>query len=200
MKFISAIAAAASICAASPAFSSLIDFESITSQDPVTTRYQGPTGVVFSGAGVLQDSNFDPLGWTSVSGANGNAGGAVYAQGGTGDYFTMSGDFLGGTFSFRYSTKSDVTVNVFDGSNSSLSLYTLTANDDGSGSTWNLFTVGSLAAGAKSIQFGGDAGFALYDDITATAAVPLPAALMLFPFGAAALGAAARRRKAAAAV
>ena len=52
-----------------------------------------------------------------------------------------------------------------------------------------------LGAG-RSIVFGDNAGQIAYDNVTVNA-VPLPAALLLFPFGAAALGAAGRRKKAA---
>jgi hypothetical protein len=107
---------------------------------------------------------------------------------------------LEGPFSFLYSSNANVLVNVFDGVNSGpIQVFNLAANDAGTGATWTSFSVASLAAGAKIIEFGGAGGFALYDNIMVTA-VPLPAALALFPFGAAALGAAARRRKAAAAV
>jgi hypothetical protein len=201
MKFISAIAAAASICAASPAFAALITFDSVgfADQSPVSTEYQASAGLVFSGAGALANGNS----WTST-GANTSAF-AVAALNETGASFTLSAfgpvdkAFLEGPFSFSYSTLNAVDVKVFDGNSNLLSTYSLLSNDDGSGNTWSLFNVTSLAAGATSIEFGGDAGFALYDNIEVTA-VPLPAALLLFPFGAAALGAAARRRKAAAAV
>jgi hypothetical protein len=201
MKFISAIAAAASICAASPAFSALITFDSVglSDQNPVSTEYQASEGLVFSGAGVLANGGL----WSSAAGNT--SAFAVAALNETGASFTLSAfgpvdkAFLEGPFSFSYSTLNAVDVKVFDGNSNLLSTYSLSANDDGTGNTWGLFNVASLAAGAKIIEFGGDAGLALYDNIVVTA-VPLPAALLLFPFGAAALGAAARRRKAAAAV
>jgi hypothetical protein len=45
-----------------------------------------------------------------------------------------------------------------------------------------------------SISFGGNDGQIAYDDVTVNA-VPLPAAALLFPMGAAALGLSARRKR-----
>lgn len=207
MKLIPIITVAASIFSATPAFSALVtvDFEGATSFSAVDNYYSG-------GAGPNYGISFSPsaLALSNDGSGPGTPDGRFYSGAPTnGTVFfapdspaiaNVNSGFVG-TVDFYYSSKStSTTVSVFDGFNGTGSLLgsvTLTPNADADEvyDTWSLASVNFLGAG-RSIVFGDNAGQIAYDNVTVNA-VPLPAALLLFPFGAAALGAAGRRKKAA---
>jgi hypothetical protein len=101
-----------------------------------------------------------------------------------------------GDVSFWYSSiTGSTTVSVFDGLNATgsvLSSFTLASNS----TAYELFSLASqsFSGVGYSISFGGNDGQIAYDDVTVNA-VPLPAAALLFPLGAAALGLSARRKR-----
>lgn len=209
MKLIPVIAAAASIFAASSAFSALVtvDFEGATSFAAVDNYYNGGVGPNFgisfspSALALSNDGLGAGPGGTYYSGAPTN--GTVFFAPDVPATANVNSGFVG-SVDFYYSSKTNLTtpttVSVFDGFNGTgtlLGSVTLAPNADADVvfDTWSLASVNFLGAG-RSIVFGDNGGFIAYDNVTVNA-VPLPAALLLFPFGAAALGAAARRKKAA---
>lgn len=195
MKILPVVATAASICAASPAFSAMIteNFDNLPSQ-VVSNEY---AGLVFSNSvTVTSDPAFfeftgNPSG-SSVMIVNANNPDPVTALS---SVMNVASGFVG-TASFWFSNVSGVvgTVSIFDGLNATgtrLADITLAANDNLN--QWFLISQ-DFAGTAYSISFDAGGGNIAYDNVTVNA-VPLPAALLLFPFGAAALGAAARRKK-----
>ena len=96
---------------------------------------------------------------------------------------------------FFYSSTAAATVYARDAAGAVLGSVSLLANSTSSTSpydTWSLATL-TFSGPAYSIDFGDTVGVAAIDDVTVNA-VPLPAAALLFPFGAAALGWAGRRK------
>lgn len=195
MKILPVVATAASICAASPAFSAMItaNFDNLPSQ-VVSNEY---AGLVFSNSvTVTSDPAFfeftgNPSG-SSVMIVNANNPDPVTALS---SVMNVASGFVG-TASFWFSNVSGVvgTVSIFDGLNATgtrLADITLAANDNLN--QWFLISQ-DFAGTAYSISFDAGGGNIAYDNVTVNA-VPLPAALLLLPFGAAALGAAARRKK-----
>ncbi len=207
MKLIPFIAAAVSIFSASPAFSALVtvDFEGATSFAAVDNYYNGGAGPNFgisfspSALALSNDGLGAGPGGTYYSGAPTN--GTVFFAPDVAATANVNSGFVG-SVEFYYSSKTNLTtpttVSVFDGFNGTgilLGSVTLAPNADADVvfDTWSLASVNFVGAG-RSIVFGDNGGFIAYDNVTVNA-VPLPAALLLFPFGAAALGAAGRRKK-----
>jgi len=217
MKLIPILAAAASIFAASPAFSAAvtIDFEGTTSFSSVNNFYNGGTdgagasgvnyGIAFSlpAQGLVNDG----LGEAAPDGryfSNQPSGTTVMFAPDSPAVMDVASGFLGAV-SFYYSAKTNplgsaqaTTITVYDGLGGTGNVvgtgtFGPNANADAAWDTWSLASL-TLTGMGKSISFGDNGGYIAYDNITVNA-VPLPAALLLFPFGAAALGFAGRRRR-----
>lgn len=192
MKLIPVIAVAAGIFSASPAFSAMVtaDFDNLTSQ-VVTNQYPG---LAFSNSVTVTS---DPAFFEFTGNPSGSSVMIVDTAQSPTSVMNVAAGFVG-TASFWFSNVSGAvgTVSVFGGLNatgSTLASFTLAANDNLN--QWYLLSQ-DFAGTAYSISFDGNDGNIAYDNVTVNA-VPLPAALLLFPFGAAALGAAGRRKKAA---
>jgi len=200
--------------AVSPAFSAAvtIDFEGVTSFAAVNNFYNGGTdgegasgvnyGISFSGSalGLVNDG----LGVAEPDGryfSNQPSGVTVMFAPDAPTVMNVASGFVG-QVSFYYSSKTNLpgatTVTVYDGANGTGNVVgsgTFGANSDANAAldTWSLASL-SLSGTGKSISFGDNGGFTAYDNVTVNA-VPLPAALLLFPFGAAALGFVGRRKQ-----
>lgn len=202
MKLLPIVAAAASICAASPAFSAFttLNFEDQTS---FTSVSYAPNVYGISANGALLALANDGSG----NGSNGeffsnNPSGttvmfATTPLVGERAEIASTQGFVG-QIDFYYSSTAASTVYVRDQAGLVLNQFSLAANSTSETSPFDTWTFASLAfAGqAYSIDFSDTVGVAAFDNVTVNA-VPLPAALLLFPFGAAALGAAGRRKRAA---
>jgi len=203
MKLLPIIAVAASIFAASPAFSAqvTIDFEGTTSFAAVDNYYNGGAGpnygISFSPS-ALALSN-DGTGFGTPDGryySNAPTNGTVFFAPDSPAIANVSSGFVG-SVDFYYSSKStSTTVGVFDGLNGTGSLLgsvTLAPNADAVEvyDTWSQASVNFLGAG-RSIVFGNNDGAIAYDNITVSA-VPLPPTAWLFISGLAALGFMKRR-------
>jgi hypothetical protein len=201
MKFIHLVAAAA-LSAAAPAFAApvTIDFEGAESFASVGEKYAAQ-GVHFSGPALAfaNDELSAPL-------QNLPSGTTVMftAPDGPATVNVDAGFF--DKISFLYSSasggpSSSTTITVYDGANGTgnvIASGSFGNNTDTIWDTWSLFSLSLNGGVGKSISFGDASGYVAFDNVTVNA-VPLPAALLLFPFGAAGLGFVARRKKALAA-
>jgi hypothetical protein len=190
MKLIPILAAAASIFAASSASAALVtlNFEDIPNTVSVIGDF--PIGsfdnsVVF--ANDAGDNKAMIVNTVTAPSSVFNAG----AGGGFLDslslaYFNVSG--------------SNGTVSIWSGLNGGgTQLASLTLGDNSASADVQLLNTWTLASTnftglAQSIVFSGNDGYIAYDNVTVNA-VPLPAALLLFPMGAAGLGLTARRKR-----
>jgi hypothetical protein len=200
MKLISIVAAAASICAASPAFSSMtFDFEDV-SNSPLVTLTGGAAVGIKASDWLTPFVNDGSSGTTfTLPAVNGNV--VMYVvepTDGTRAEISMS-SAIGGfadAISFDYASTDATTVNLRDGSGTLLYAWALAATGDFN--TWatasKTFTQMGITGLVNSIDFTGTGAVAVFDNVTVNA-VPLPAAALLFPMGAAALGISARRKR-----
>ncbi|MDL2337097.1 MAG: VPLPA-CTERM sorting domain-containing protein [Pseudomonadota bacterium] len=190
MKLIPILAAAASICAATPAFSALVtvDFDNLASQ-VVTNQYPN---INFSNSVTVTS---DPAFFEFTGNPSGLSVMVVNAAEGATSVMNVTTGFVGNaSFSFSNISGATGTVSVFSGLNatgSTLASFTLAANDNLN--QWYQLSQDFVGT-AYSISFAGNDGNIAYDNVTVNA-VPLPAALLLFPFGAAGLGLTARRKR-----
>lgn len=209
MKLIPIIAAAASIFAASSAYSFTLDFEGATSFGFVENFYNGGTdsegasginyGASFSSSGIsLIDDGTLEFGFS-----NQPSGATVLANDGTSVVLNVASGFTGQVL-FFYSSRTDpvseallTTVTVFDGLDGTGNIvgsasFSPNSNTNPGFNTWNLSAVGVIGTG-KSVSFGANGGFIAYDDITITA-VPEPTTALLLALGVAGLALNARRQ------
>jgi len=215
MKLIRILAAAASIFAAAPAFSAMvtIDFEGTTSFSSVNNFYNGGTdgegasgtnyGISFSGSalGLVNDG----MGAASDGRyfSNQPSGVTVMFAPDTPTVMNVASGFAGAV-AFYYSSKTNLpsatTVTVYDGANGTgnvVATSVFASNSDAAEAfdNWSLASLTFSGIG-RSVSFSDNGGYTAYDNVTVNA-VPLPAALLLFPFGVAGLGFVARRKRAA---
>jgi len=192
MKLIPILAAAASIFAASSASAALVtaNFDDVTSFSAVGSAYAA-SGLVFDTEAVAIDGTDATLAtpFTAHSGTN-----AMFSPF-TATVMNVAAGFTGDVSFWYSSITGSTTVSVFDGLNATgsvLSTFTLAANS----TAYEMFSLASQSFSGMgySISFGGNDGQIAYDDVTVNA-VPLPAAALLFPMGAAALGLSARRKR-----
>ena len=192
MKLIPILAAAASIFAASSASAALVtaNFDDVTSFSAVGSAYAA-SGLVFDTEAMAIDGTDAILvtPFTAHSGTN-----AMFSPF-TATVMNVADGFVGDVSFWYSSITGSTTVSVFDGLNATgsvLSTFTLAANS----TAFELFSQASqsFSGVGYSISFGGNDGQIAYDDVTVNA-VPLPAAALLFPMGAAALGLSARRKR-----
>lgn len=212
MKLVPIIAAAIGIFASASAFSAgvTVDFEGVTSFSSVDQFYNGGA----DGEGAVGPNNYgisfsgSALGMVNDGTGAGEPDGHFFSNQPSGTTVMFAPDVptvmsvasgFVGTVSFYYSnvlsTLSPTTVTVRDANGFAIGSTTLAANADGQASwdTWSLASINLTGVG-QTVTFDNNGGFIAYDDVTVNA-VPLPAALLLLPFGAAGLGAVARRRK-----
>jgi len=192
MKLIPILAAAASIFAASSASAALVtaNFDDVTSFSAVGSAYAA-SGLVFDTEAMAIDGTDATLAtpFTAHSGTN-----AMFSPF-TATVMNVAAGFTGDVSFWYSSITGSTTVSVFDGLNATgsvLSTFTLAANS----TAYEMFSLASQSFSGMgySISFGGNDGQIAYDDVTVNA-VPLPAAALLFPMGAAALGLSARRKR-----
>lgn len=209
MKLIPIIAAAASIFAASSAYSFTLNFEGATSFGFVENFYNGGTdshgasgvdyGAIFSSSGIaIVDDSLNLFRFS-----NQPSGVTVLFGDAAPVVLNVAAGFTG-QVSFFYSQKTNpvspaplTTVTVFDGLNGTGNIvgsasFSPNSNTNLGFDTWNLSAVGVIGTG-KSVSFGHNGGFIAYDDITITA-VPEPTTAMLLALGIAGLTLNARRQ------
>jgi hypothetical protein len=196
MKLIPILAAAASIFAATPAFSSMtFNFEDASSYPFVTLTGGAAVGIKASDwlTPFVNDGSFTlPVDNGSVVMF------AVAPTDSTRADISMSAG-IGGfadAISFSYASTDATTVSLRDGAGVELYSWALTSTGDYN--TWvtasKTFADMGITGLVNSIDFTATAGVAAFDNVTVNA-VPLPAAALLFPMGAAALGLSARRKR-----
>ena len=196
MKLIPILAAAASILAATPAFSSMtFNFEDTSNYPFVTLTGGAAVGIQASDwlTPFVNDGSFTlPVDNGSVVMF------AVAPTDSTLADISMS-SAIGGfadAISFDYASTDATTVNLRDGAGTVLYAWALTATGDFN--TWatasKTFADMGITGLVNSIDFTGTGAVAAFDNVTVNA-VPLPAAALLFPMGAAALGLSARRKR-----
>jgi hypothetical protein len=192
MKLIPILAAAASIFAASSASAALVtaNFDGVASFSAVGSAYAA-SGLVFDTEAIAVDGSDATLAtpFTAHSGTN-----AMFSPF-SATVMNVADGFVGDVSFWYSSITGSTTVSVFDGLNATgsvLSTFTLASNS----TAYELFSLASqsFSGVGYSISFGGNDGQIAYDDVTVNA-VPLPAAALLFPMGAAALGLSARRKR-----
>lgn len=204
LKLLSALAAG--ILSAAPAFSATLDFQTSGAYNLIQDYYNGGTndagdsgidyGISF-GADALSIMNDEFFSYYS----NAPTPGVMAAVGADAALNLQAG--FNGEVSFWYSSTENTSVSVFSGLNGTgtlLATFALLANaqndcSDTAFCNWDFASLNLNAIG-QSIQFGGTAGVAGFDDITVNE-VPLPAAAWLMLSGLGGLGALSRRRKAA---
>lgn len=192
MKLIPILAAAASIFAASSASAAYVtaNFDTVASLSAVGSAYSA-SGLVFDAEAIAVDGTDLTLEtpFTAHSGTN-----AMFSPF-SATVMNVADGFVGDVSFWYSSITGSTTVSVFDGLNATgtvLSTFTLVSNS----TAYELFSLASqsFSGVGYSISFGGNDGQIAYDDVTVNA-VPLPAAALLFPLGAAALGLSARRKR-----
>lgn len=192
MKLIPILAAAASIFAASSASAALVtaNFDGVASFSAVGSAYAA-SGLVFDTEAIAIDGTDVTLEtpFTAHSGTN-----AMFSPF-SATVMNVADGFVGDVSFWYSSITGSTTVSVFDGLNATgsvLSTFTLASNS----TAYELFSLASqsFSGVGYSISFGGNDGQIAYDDVTVNA-VPLPAAALLFPLGAAALSMSARRKR-----
>lgn len=192
MKLIPIFAAAVSIFAASSASAALVtaNFDGVASFSAVGSAYAA-SGLVFDTEAIAIDGTDATLAtpFTAHSGTN-----AMFSPF-SATVMNVADGFVGDVSFWYSSITGSTTVSVFDGLNATgsvLSSFTLASNS----TAYELFSLASqsFSGVGYSISFGGNDGQIAYDDVTVNA-VPLPAAALLFPMGAAALGLSARRKR-----
>lgn len=202
MKLIRFAAVAASICAASPAFSALVTFNFEDQTSFASLDYStNPNGIRANGS-LLALANDGlgngPLGEYFTNAPSATVMFATTPLPGELAAFTMQpviGGFIDGV-SFSYSSTAATTVFARDAGGAVLGSIALAANVSpllGYYDVWNTASF-TFSGTASSIDFSDTAGFAAFDNVQVNA-VPLPAAALLFPFGLAALGAVRRKRQ-----
>jgi hypothetical protein len=192
MKLIPILAAAASIFAASSASAALVtaNFDGVASFSAVGSAYSA-SGLVFDAEAIAIDGSDATLATPFTAHSGTNAMFSPYNP----TVLNVADGFVGDVSFWYSSITGSTTVSVFDGLNATgsvLSSFTLAANS----TAFELFSQASqsFSGVGYSISFGGNDGQIAYDDVTVNA-VPLPAAALLFPMGAAALGLSARRKR-----
>ncbi len=192
MKLIPILAAVASIFAASSASAAYVtaNFDGVASFSAVGSAYAA-SGLVFDTEAIAVDGTDTTLvtPFTAHSGTN-----AMFSPY-TATVMNVADGFVGDVSFWYSSITGSTTVSVFDGLDATgtvLSTFTLVSNS----TAYELFSLASqsFSGVGYSISFGGNDGQIAYDDVTVNA-VPLPAAALLFPLGAAALGLSARRKR-----
>ncbi len=192
MKLIPILAAAASIFAASSASAAYVtaNFDTVASFSAVGSAYSA-SGLVFDAEAIAVDGTDLTLEtpFTAHSGTN-----AMFSPS-SATVMNVADGFVGDVSFWYSSITGSTTVSVFDGLNATgtvLSAFTLASNS----TAYEMFSLASqsFSGVGYSISFGGNDGQIAYDDVTVNA-VPLPAAALLFPMGAAALGLSARRKR-----
>ena len=192
MKLIPILAAAASIFAASSASAALVtaNFDGVASFSAVGSAYAA-SGLVFDTEAIAIDGSDATLATPFTAHSGTNAMFSPYNP----TVLNVADGFVGDVSFWYSSITGSTTVSVFDGLNATgsvLSSFTLASNS----TAYELFSLASqsFSGVGYSISFGGNDGQIAYDDVTVNA-VPLPAAALLFPMGAAALGISARRKR-----
>jgi hypothetical protein len=192
MKLIPILAAAASIFAASSASAALVtaNFDGVASFSAVGSAYAA-SGLVFDTEAIAIDGTDATLATPFTAHSGTNAMFSPYNP----TVLNVADGFVGDVSFWYSSITGSTTVSVFDGLNATgsvLSSFTLASNS----TAYELFSLASqsFSGVGYSISFGGNDGQIAYDDVTVNA-VPLPAAALLFPMGAAALGLSARRKR-----
>ena len=203
LKLISAVAAG--LLSAAPAFSLTLDFQDVGAYNFVQEYYNGGVNDI----GLTSANNYgvsfglDILGMTNDEWFqyydNAPNPGAIAAVGADGALNFATG--FTGQVSFNFSTTAATTVTIYSGLNGTgiaLATFDLAATNNACSEelpfcAWDLASL-NISGTAHSIQFGGTAGVAGFDNIT-IAPVPVPAAgwLMLSALGG--VGALARRKR-----
>lgn len=201
MKLIPFAAAAFIAAASAPAFSATvnIDFEDQISFASLNLA-SAPYGITANSALLGLANDGSGSGSLGEFFSNTPTGGSVVMfatdplAGQRAEIAITAGSFLN-SVSFYYSAAEAGRVDVRDSAGLSLGTFNFTANSTSSTSPFNTWGVGSIAftGAAYSIDFS-NIGNTAIDNISVSA-VPLPAAALLFPLGAAALGASARRKR-----
>lgn len=205
LKLMSALAAG--LLSAAPAFSATLDFQGAGEYNFVQDYYNGGTndagasgpnfGVSF-GPDVLVVTNDDYFTYYS----NAPTPGVMAAVGADAALNVAAG--FSGQVSFWYSASENTSITFYsglNGSGSELLTFNLTANaqdgcSDAAFCHWDFATLDLNGQIAQSIQFGGTAGLAGFDNIS-VAPVPVPAAGVMLLSALGGLGAIARRKRAA---
>jgi hypothetical protein len=201
MKLIPIAAAALIAAASAPAFSATvnIDFEDQISFDSLNLA-SAPYGITANSALLGLANDGSGSGSLGEFFSNTPTGGSVVMfataplAGQRAEIAITAGSFLN-SVSFYYSAAEAGQVDVRDSAGLSLGTFNFVANSTSSTSPFNTWGIGSIAftGPAYSIDFTGIGNTAI--DNVSVSAVPLPAAALLFPLGAAALGASARRKR-----
>lgn len=203
MKLISALAAGL-LCAA-PAFSATLDFQGAGEYNFIGDYYNGGTNDA-GASGVNYGISFGPDALALANTAdftyfsNAPTPGILAAVGADAAMNVAAG--FTGTVSFWYSSSEDTTVTLFSGLNGTgteLGTFSLLANaQNGCSDTpfchWDFASFSLEGVVAQSIQFGGTAGLAGFDNVSVSP-VPLPAAGWALLSALGGLGALARRKR-----
>ncbi len=210
MKLIPIIAAAASIFAASSAYSFTLDFEGATSFGFVENFYNGGTDSA-GASGINYGASFSSEGISLIDdgtlafGFSNQPSGVTVLFGFEAPVILNVASGFTGQVSFFYSSKTDpvslaplTTVTVYDGLNGTGNVvgsasFSPNSNPNPGFDTWNLSAVGVIGTG-KSVSFGHNGSFIAYDDITITA-VPEPTTALLLVLGVTGLALNVRRQR-----
>ncbi len=203
MKLIPTLIAAAGLCAAAPAFAAMltVDFEGAPSFASIDNYYNGGAGanlgVNFSLPALALANDGTGSGPNGEFFSNAPTPGTVMFATDVATYMNVAAGFVGAVNFYYSSAGGSTTVNVYSGLNGSGSLLGSISFGENSTNaapfdTWSLASVAFGGTG-QSISFGDNVNVA-YDNVSVNA-VPLPAALLLFPFGLAGLGVVARRKR-----
>lgn len=210
MKVISALAAAAALLAAAPAFAdptTTVDFEGVTSFASIADYYNGGTdgagasganlGVSFTGAALaLSNDELGPYFSNAPS-----AGTVMFATDESAVMNFAQGFVADMSFSYSSATAALGAVTIYSGLNgagSILGSFNLLANaQSGCGDTsfcnWNLASL-AFDGIARSVSFGGHFGEVAFDNVTVTA-VPEPQTYAMMLLGLIGIAAVARRQR-----
>jgi hypothetical protein len=202
LKLISAIAAG--LLSAAPAFAVTIDFQGAGDYNFIQDYYNGGTNDAgASGSNYGISFGLDALSVTNDAFftyyENATTPGVMAAVGADAAMNVALG--FTGPVSFHYSATENTTVNVFSGLNGTgdlLATFSLLANNGTCSAevpycSWSLASL-NLGSVAHSIQFGGTAGVAGFDDVTVSQ-VPVPAAGWAMFSALGTLGAVVRRKR-----
>jgi hypothetical protein len=202
LKLITALAAG--LLSAAPAFSLTLDFQDVGAYNFIQEYYNGGTndaGAYGPNYGI--SFGLDVLGMTNDEFFqyydNAPNPGAIAAVGADGALNIAAG--FTGAVSFSYSAIAATTVTIFSGLNGTgieLATFNLAATNGTCSEelpfcSWDLASL-DLAGIGHSIQFGGTAGLAGFDNIT-VAPIPVPAAGWLMMSALGGLGLARRNKK-----
>lgn len=202
MKLLSSLAAVAALGAAIPAVAAPVTLDFEDQESFLSLNYAGATHGLGANGALLALANDGLADTPSGNYFVGNPSGTTVmfaTEPLAGERAAITTDFgFSGAVQFFFSAAVAGVVHVRDIAGVSLGSFDFSANSTGEQpfDTWVQGLISFQGIG-YSIDFT-DATGALFDDVS-TNVVPIPAAIVLLPFGLAALGLAGRRRKAVAA-